>query len=69
MPWGKHKGEKLADIPAGYFLWWMEQPFLKDWPQLQGYIEANADAIYKEREEEDDDGLGFSNYQDFLDNR
>ena len=21
MPWGKHKGEKLANVPAAYLLW------------------------------------------------
>jgi hypothetical protein len=71
MPWGKHKGTKLEDIPAGYFLWLMEQPWLPDWPGLNTYIKKNADALYQQAEEEDDakgsvdDDDGYRNYEDF----
>jgi hypothetical protein len=26
MPFGKHKGKAMEDVPAGYLLWYMEQP-------------------------------------------
>ena len=69
MPWGKYKGAKLKDIEASYWLWMMEQPWLKDWPQLAAYLKENADALYQEKaDEEEDDGHPFSTYQDFLDN-
>lgn len=72
MPWGKHKGEKLEEIPYSYFLWLMEQSWLGSWPQMKLYIKNNAEAIYKEQEENEDDerpDRDFSSYQDFLDNR
>jgi hypothetical protein len=71
MPWGKHKGAQLKDIPADYFLWLMEQSWLGDWPQLKSYITRNADAFYKEQQENAEEGpdRDYSSYQDFLDNR
>jgi uncharacterized protein (DUF3820 family) len=24
MPFGKHKGERMIDVPASYLLWWLE---------------------------------------------
>ena len=25
MPWGKHKGTPMSDVPAGYLAWLLEQ--------------------------------------------
>lgn len=25
MEFGRHKGKRLQDVPAGYLLWWFEQ--------------------------------------------
>jgi hypothetical protein len=49
----------------------MEQSWLGDWPQLKSYITRNADAFYKEQQENAEEGpdRDFSTYQDFLDNR
>lgn len=70
MPWGVHKGLKLKDIEADYFLWLMEQHWLPKWPGLHAYVIKNADLFYKERADEADDDEGdFRNYQDFLNNR
>lgn len=67
MPWGKHKGEKLEDIPATYFLWLQAQSWIPDWPGLHGYIERNLDAFKLEVGEEKDDepGHGYDSYEQF----
>ena len=54
MPWGKHKGTALANVPASYLKWiWDEEvkskgSFLKKSPSLKAYIEDNLDVINKE---------------------
>lgn len=30
MPFGKHKGEPVSDIPRSYFRWLLEQDFIYD---------------------------------------
>lgn len=57
MPWGKHKGTKLEDIPADYFVWLEAQDWLKSWPGLHAYIVANWSTI-QEQADEDRTGLG-----------
>lgn len=37
MPFGKHKGTKLANIPAGWFLWYEEYATNQN-PELMAYI-------------------------------
>lgn len=46
MPFGKYKGEKLANVPASYLLWLLTED-LKPGP-LRTYIEENEDALQKE---------------------
>jgi uncharacterized protein (DUF3820 family) len=46
MPFGKHKGEKLANIPAGYFLWCYDQSWCKG--ELKKYITENKDVLQQE---------------------
>lgn len=41
MPFGKHEGKRLVDVPAGYFLWLAKQEWLEDWPSLYDYVEDN----------------------------
>lgn len=43
MPFGKYKGEKLANVPADYLLWLLETGKL--FPDLKQYIESNRDAL------------------------
>ena len=39
MPFGKHKGEKLVDIPDSYFRWLSTQEFVEEqYPELFEYI-------------------------------
>lgn len=49
MPWGKHKGKHLKDVPAGYLLHIYEG--LNKGP-LRDYIEENMDVIAKQSIEE-----------------
>ena len=43
MPFGKHKGEKMADVPANYLLWIYENN--KCSGAVKSYIEENLDVI------------------------
>jgi hypothetical protein len=73
MPWGKHKGMKLKDVPASYLLWCYGQPWMKDgWPQLYAYLKAHEDQLMAEKvdndnDHEDDDG--FRSYDDYRKHR
>ena len=46
MPFGKHKGEKLANVPAHYLLWLYEAG--KCFGELKIYIEDNLQVIKDE---------------------
>jgi uncharacterized protein (DUF3820 family) len=45
MPFGKHKGDRLINVPASYLLWLYENN--KCSGELKQYIEDNLDAIKK----------------------
>lgn len=57
MPWGKHKGEKLANVPDKYLLWLYKEK--KATGDVLDYIEDNMDVIKMnlgiENEEFDDE--------------
>jgi len=46
MPFGKHKGEKLANVPASYLLYLLDNG--KCYGALKQYIEDNRDVLEKE---------------------
>ena len=48
MPFGKHKGEKLANVPPSYLLWLFEED--KCYGELREYIVDNMESIKAERE-------------------
>jgi uncharacterized protein (DUF3820 family) len=48
MPFGKHKGEKLANIPAEYLLWLYDEG--RFYGELKTYIADNMDSIKAEIE-------------------
>ena len=61
MPFGKHKGEKLEDIPAQYFLWLHEQDwFARKYPEVEKYIDNCMDVL--EQEATEDRVLIYRNY-------
>lgn len=45
MPFGEHKGEKLANVPADYLIWLYRQGTIIG---LMRYIEDNEDVLLKE---------------------
>jgi hypothetical protein len=51
MPFGKHKGEKLANVPASYLLWAFDNLQLSD--NLKKYIKDNKDALLAEKKRSD----------------
>ena len=40
MIWGKHKGERLGDIPDKYWRWLSVQDWIDNWPALADYIDG-----------------------------
>jgi uncharacterized protein (DUF3820 family) len=54
MPFGKHKGEKLANVPAEYLLflreeWEDRKPVLPAQIELKKYIDDNLEVLRMER--------------------
>ena len=37
MPWGKHRDERLGDVPEDYWLWFLRQPWCDKHPRLVDY--------------------------------
>lgn len=46
MPFGKHQGKKMANVPAGYLLWLNDQPWVDG--NVKAYIHDNIEALRKE---------------------
>lgn len=44
MPWGKHQGKKMANVPSSYLLWLYEEGKLKD-KEVKAYVEDNLVVI------------------------
>jgi hypothetical protein len=38
MPWGPHKGTKLAKLPDEHVIWLSEQRWIRDWPGLLTWL-------------------------------
>lgn len=51
MPFGKYRGEKLANVPASYLLWLREKGYL--YGPLLGYVIDNIDSLEAEKKKED----------------
>lgn len=49
MPFGKHRGKAMSNVPARYLLWLWENAYNLRNP-LKDYIATNLDAIKKEVE-------------------
>ena len=39
MPFGKHGGERLGDVPDSYWRWFLSQDWCDEWPDLVEYAE------------------------------
>lgn len=49
MPFGKHKGKEMEDVPADYLLWLHKEGCEN--LEVQEYIRENLDVLYKEIKE------------------
>lgn len=54
MPFGKHKGKPMSEVPSDYLDWLHGQEWVSEWPKVLGYIEDNMDLIDLALELEDD---------------
>ena len=52
MPFGKHKGEAIGDVPASYLLWFFEQVWSTKYRAVYGYIVENKKHLEKEAKNE-----------------
>lgn len=50
MPFGKHKGEAIGDVPASYLLWFFEQPWARKYRPVYNYIFENKEYLEEENE-------------------
>jgi uncharacterized protein (DUF3820 family) len=48
MPFGKYKGEKMANVPPEYLLWFFEPG--NGYATVRGYVRDNLDVIKAEIE-------------------
>lgn len=55
MPFGKHKGTPMGEVPASYLDFLHGQPWIRDWPAVLAYIESNRELIDMELELEGDE--------------
>ena len=54
MPFGKHRGYLLKDVPADYLLWVYEQAWCaSEWVGLYLYIRRHEDQLMSEKADED----------------
>lgn len=50
MPYGKHKGRPMEDIPADYLLWLVDNSRAS--PKVEEYVKENLDVLQKEIREQ-----------------
>lgn len=48
MPFGKYKGQKMANVPADYLMWLSKQEWIEEWEGVNMYIIDNADVLEME---------------------
>lgn len=60
MMFGKHKGEKLANVPSQYLLWAYDQPWCKG--QLKAYIFENMDVLNADNAINNKKSFDYKNY-------
>jgi hypothetical protein len=60
MPFGKHKGTSMKNVPADYLDWLRGQDWIAKWPMVAAYLDSNKSVIDAEladcrRDEEEED--------------
>lgn len=49
MPFGKHAGTPLADVPASYLLWFYEQDWAEErYPDIYNYCKECEEQLYSD---------------------
>lgn len=51
FPFGKYRDSRMADVPAEYYDYLRDQPWIGNWPRVLDYIERHAGRIDKALEE------------------
>ncbi len=51
MPFGKHQGKTISELPATYLLWLVDESFCP--PVLKAYIELNEEDLREQADEGD----------------
>ena len=54
IPFGKHQGTKLDQLPASYLDWLVGQDWIEKFPVVTQYVKDNREHIDRELEEEED---------------
>lgn len=66
MPFGKHKGEKLKDLPDKYLKWLVEQEFVKE-KFIDLYREVGHELLGRDFTCQHESSVSDPNYWDFID--
>ncbi len=45
MPFGKHKGVMMVEVPSNYLLYILDQDWISDWPSVNAYIIFNQETL------------------------
>lgn len=53
MPWGKHQGKPMKDVPHGWFIWQYDRGYLKG--DVKKYAEENVPILRFQAEKEQKD--------------
>ncbi len=48
MPWGKHKGTAMANVPAAYLLWIYANKKIPDNNEVKVYAKENLNVLHAE---------------------
>lgn len=60
IPFGKHKGKKLGEVPAQYLLWYYKQPWAQTHhPNVYSWIHRHLEEVKKRYSQEE--GREFDN--------
>lgn len=51
MPFGKHRGKPMEDVPSKYLDWIIGEDWIEKWPDVKEYIMTNIDRIHKDLED------------------
>jgi hypothetical protein len=64
MPWGKHQGTPMRDVPPEHLLWLLQQNWLPDWPGLWRYLQGRRKELEALKPKETEDVS--TSYDDYL---